>query len=155
MSDDGGTENDSAGTGLSAGDVEAAVRLDAAILEAARQLFDLARDGATAVLEATLEAGAPVDLTDHQGNGLLMLAAYHGRADAVKMLLRHGADPTMQNDRGQTPLAGAVFQGYAEVVEALLDAGVDPDAGEPSPVAIAELFGLPEIREQLIAARLS
>jgi ankyrin repeat protein len=154
MSDDAGRPESPAAAGLSAGDVEAAVRLDRAILEAARQLFDLARDGATEVLEATLEAGAPVDLLDHQGNGLLILAAYHGRVDTVQMLLRHGADPSIRNDRGQTALAAAVFQGYADVVEALLDAGVDPDEGSPSPVAIAELFDLPEIRAQLIGARI-
>lgn len=47
----------------------------------------------------------------------VMLAAYHGHAQLVKLLIQHGADPNRVNDRGQTPLAGAVFKGEAEVIE--------------------------------------
>jgi len=50
----------------------------------------------------------------------LMLAAYHGHADLVKLLLSHGADPNSLNDRGQSPLAGAVFKGEQAVVEVSL-----------------------------------
>ena len=47
----------------------------------------------------------------------LMLAAYHGHADLVKLLAEHGADPNRQNDRGQSPLAGAVFKKEDQVIE--------------------------------------
>lgn len=50
-------------------------------------------------------------------NMQVMLAAYHGHAQLVKLLIQHGADPNRVNDRGQTPLAGAVFKGEAEVIE--------------------------------------
>lgn len=47
----------------------------------------------------------------------LMLAAYHGHAQLVKLLMDHGADPNRVNDRGQSPLAGAVFKMEDAVVE--------------------------------------
>lgn len=47
----------------------------------------------------------------------LMLAAYHGHADIVKLLIQHGADPNRINDRGQSPLAGAVFKKEDAVIE--------------------------------------
>lgn len=47
----------------------------------------------------------------------LMLAAYHGHAELVKVLLQHGADPNRLNDRGQSPLAGAVFKKEDAVIE--------------------------------------
>lgn len=107
----------------------------------AHQLMDLARQGRTAQLIAYLDAGAPVDLTDPDGNTLLMLAAYHGHADLVRELGHRGADVNRLNDRGQSPLAGAVFKGEPEVVAALLEHDADPDAGQPTARAAAELFG--------------
>ena len=60
---------------------------------------------------AYVDAGVPADLTNDRGDSLVMLAAYHGHADAVRALLARGAEADRVNDRGQTPLAGAVFKG--------------------------------------------
>ena len=79
------------------------------------------------------------------GDSLIMLAAYHGHAEAVRALLSAGADPDRPNDRGQTPLAGAVFKGETEVVKALVDGGADPAAGQPSAVDTARMFGQTEL----------
>ncbi len=111
------------------------------VVELAHQLLDLARDGAIERLLAYVDAGVPCDLTDAQGNTLLMLAAYHGHADVVRALAARGADIDALNDRGQSPLAGAVFKGEDNVVSVLLDAGADPDVGSPSARATAEFFG--------------
>jgi uncharacterized protein len=109
-------------------------------LALAHALFDAAREGNSALLGSYLAAGAPAELTNAAGDSLLMLAAYHGHADAVRLILQHGGDANAANDRGQTPLAGAVFKGYADVVEALVEAGADPDAGTPSARAAAQMF---------------
>jgi ankyrin repeat protein len=69
-----------------------------------------------------------------------MLAAYHGRADVVRLLLSHGADPNRVNDRGQTPLAGAIFKNEVEVADALLEGGADPLWGAPSSLETATIF---------------
>lgn len=104
-------------------------------------MFDLAREGRTERLQAYVDAGVPVELTDPAGNSLLMLAAYHGHAGTVEALVARGADVDRLNDRGQSPLAGALFKGEDAVVAVLLSAGADLDAGSPSPRATAELFG--------------
>jgi ankyrin repeat protein len=111
------------------------------VVELATRLFGLAREGATARLAAYIEAGVSADLANQSGDSLVMLAAYHGRADTVRALLARGADPNRANDRGQTPLAGAVFKSEVDVVRALVGAGADPAAGRPSALETAALFG--------------
>jgi len=118
---------------------------DPDLVELAHQMFDLARNGETEQLTAYVQAGVPVDLTDHDGNTLLMLAAYHGHAETVRTLTAHGAYPDRVNDRGQSPLAGAVFKDEPDVVRALLDAGADPDLGSPTARETAAMFGRPDL----------
>lgn len=113
----------------------------------ANLLFQAARQGDVGLLREATEGGAPPDLTNQNGDSLVMLAAYHGHAEAVEVLLRAGAFADQINDRGQTPLSGATFKGYADVVETLLRFGADPAAGSPPPVSVAVLFG----REDLLA----
>jgi uncharacterized protein len=117
------------------------------LVELAHQMFDLARAGENVQLEAYVEAGVPVDLTDASGNTLLMLAAYHGHPATVSMLARRGAEVNRLNDRGQSPLAGAVFKGEDEVVAALLAAGADPESGTPTARETASMFGRPDLFE--------
>ncbi|WP_089157862.1 ankyrin repeat domain-containing protein [Micromonospora sp. NBS 11-29] len=119
--------------------------LDAAAIDFAHRMFDLARAGATAELAANVDAGLPVNLTNAKGDTLLILAAYHVRPETVSALLARGADPARVNDRGQTALAAAVFRQDAPTVRALLDAGADPDHGGPSAVETARFFKLPEM----------
>jgi ankyrin repeat protein len=114
---------------------------DQDLVELAQQMFDLARAGTTDRLSAYVEAGVPVNLTDDDGNTLLMLAAYHGHAPTVTMLSGRGADVDRLNDRGQSPLAGAVFKDEQDVVRVLLEAGADPDAGSPTARDTAAMFG--------------
>ena len=111
------------------------------LVELAHRMFDLAREGEAQTLLAYVDGGVPADLTDAQGNTLLMLASYHGHAAVVAGLAERGADVDRVNDRGQAPLAGAVFKGEDEVVATLLDLGADPDAGTPSARATAAMFG--------------
>ena len=111
----------------------------------ANWLFDLARQGDAARLGAYVDAGAPVDLTDADGNTLLMLAAYHDQPATVAALVERGADVEAQNRRGQSPLAGAVFKQADDVIAALREAGADPDAGTPTARATASMFGRPDL----------
>ncbi|MGV9320928.1 ankyrin repeat domain-containing protein [Streptomyces sp. NPDC003660] len=120
---------------------------DPEVVELATKIFDLARQGRTEELVAYVDAGVPVGLTNDRGDCLVMLAAYHGHADAVRALLQRGADADRINDRGQTPLAGAVFKGETAVIQALLDSGADPAAGTPSAIDTARMFGKIELLE--------
>src|SRR5450759_3963501 len=121
---------------------------DPQLVSIAHACFDFARSGDTARLRAYVEQGVPVNLTDATGNTLLMLAAYHGHAEAVSALVSVGADPDRTNDRGQSPLAGAIFKGEDDVVRVLLAAGADPDVGTPSARATAQMFDRGELLYQ-------
>jgi len=104
--------------------------------------LDFARAGQTEELRKMLEAGLAVNLADHKGQSLLMLATYHGHEATAAMLLEEGAEPDRVNDRGQTPLAGAVFKGHFGIVKLLCEHGADPKAGGlMSPTACAYMFG--------------
>ncbi|EXK45154.1 hypothetical protein FOMG_03681 [Fusarium oxysporum f. sp. melonis 26406] len=87
------------------------------MIEFASRMYDAARKGDVATFEQALPAGLPPNLTNDKGDTLLMLAAYHGHADLVKVLIQHGADPNRLNDRGQSPLAGAVFKKEDAVIQ--------------------------------------
>ncbi|GHD19748.1 ankyrin repeat domain-containing protein [Nocardiopsis kunsanensis] len=102
------------------------------IAELATRMFDHARQGQTQTLDAHLRAGLPVNLTNDQGNTLLMLAAHHGHPDTVATLITHGADLDRLNDHGHSPLSSAVFQGRSTIVALLTHHGADPDTGTPT-----------------------
>lgn len=109
--------------------------------ELATRLFEMARTGEAATLDAYVGAGVSVNLANDKGDTLLMLAAYHGHAEVVRALVARGADVDKANDRGQSPLAGATFKGEDEVVAALVEAGADTTGGQPSAVDTARMFG--------------
>lgn len=117
--------------------------LGAEAQELVNQLFNLARRAgreSAQLLDKYLTAGIPVDLTNQDGNTLLMLAAYNGNVEGLEVLIHHGADVDRLNDRGQSPLAGAVFKKEDDVVRMLLDHGADPNAGRPSAIDTARMF---------------
>ncbi|MFE5732820.1 ankyrin repeat domain-containing protein [Streptomyces sp. NPDC056528] len=120
---------------------------DPEVIELASRVFDLARTGDAEALAAYVDAGVPANLTNDRGDTLVMLAAYHGHAAAVSALLERGAEADRANDRGQTPLAGAVFKGEGDVIRALLAGGANPEAGTPSAVDTARMFGKAELLE--------
>ena len=110
--------------------------------------LDFARVGKTQDLKAMLEAGMSVNLTDHKGNTLLMLASYNGNFETTKMLLEYKAEVDKKNDRGQTPLAGVCFKGYIDIVKVLVKAGAniyENNGMGTTPIMFASMFGNSEI----------
>jgi ankyrin repeat protein len=116
---------------------------------------DLARNGDVAGLGSLLKDGLAVDARDAKGNTLLLLAAYHGKAETVAMLLKARATVDLRNAKGQTPLGGVAFKGYVDIATLLLDAGADPvaDQGGSTPADFATLAGKTEILALLQARR--
>jgi ankyrin repeat protein len=124
--------------------------LDTEVLDLASRIFDMARRGDAATLAAYLDAGVPVNLTNTNGDTLVMLAAYYGHESTVDTLIARGADVDRHNNRGQTPLAGAVFKNETAIMELLLGADADPLAGSPSALETARFFDREELTRQLL-----
>lgn len=136
----------------SATETASAVTLSAAEEERYAELQQMAlgfaRNGETGCLLSMLDAGLPINLSDHKGNSLLMLASYNGHVDTARMLLGRGADVDRRNDHGQTPLGGVAFKGQVDLVELLLQHGADVNANNGmgmTPVMFAAMFGRKEV----------
>ncbi len=113
--------------------------------ELASKLFNMARQGDDTLIEY-IRNGVNPNLVNHEGHSFVMLAGYNGHADLVQKLVDVGADVNLLNDRGQSPLSGAIFKKEDAVIEALLQAGADVEAGTPSAIDTARMFG----REDLV-----
>ncbi len=125
---------------------------EARYAELQQMALDFARQGETAQLLEMVRHGLPVNLADHKGSSLLMLATYHGNVETARMLLHNRADPDRRNDHGQTPLGGAAFKGYEDVVALLLDHGADIDADNGAgmtPIMFAAMFGRTKVVARL------
>ena len=116
------------------------------VQEFATRLFNMARTGDMTLLDY-VNQGVDRDLSNQDGNSLLMLAAYAGQLEVVRGLIACGADVDKQNARGQSPLAGVVFKKEDAIVQVLIDAGADPHAGAPSAIDTARMFGRDDLVE--------
>ncbi|MCE3038457.1 ankyrin repeat domain-containing protein [Helicobacter sp. faydin-H8] len=105
------------------------------------QSFDFARENDAESLKIMLDHGLNVNLANHKGDTLLMLASYHNSLEAAKLLLERGAQVDQKNNRNQTPLAGVCFKGYFEMAQLLLQYGANPnEGGTMSPLNCAIMF---------------
>lgn len=90
------------------------------------------RSGKLADVQAALDAGAPVEAADDQGDpGLPMgVACFMGFVDIVRELARRGARVNLaDNSLPTSPLSMAVRGGKTEVARALVELGADVPAG--------------------------
>lgn len=117
-------------------------------LDELRAMFELARAG-DMVLAHYVDLGLPVNLTNHAGDSLLILATYHRHHELAAALVQRGADLERVNERGQTALGCAVFRQDEQLVRLLLEAGADPDTGGQSARQIADFFGLTAMSQLL------
>ncbi len=133
---------------------ETARDVDREARELVQEAFEAARGGDSVRLDDLLARGVPPDVVNQRGDGLLMLASYHGHEAATQLLLRHGAEVDRTNDRGQSPLAGAAFKGDASIATLLLDHGAAVDGTAPdgkTPLMYAALFDRIELVDLLLA----
>ena len=91
-----------------------------------------------------------VDTPNNRGDTLLMLAAYHGNAEACRILLLNGADPNRKNKDGQPILLGAAYKGFADVARLLLENGADLNATD-NKGQTARAFATMFAREEVLA----
>jgi ankyrin repeat protein len=123
--------------------------------ELTEMVFDLAREGSAGGVREYLVSGYDPNAINARGDSLLIVAAYQGQTEVVKLLLQQkGIDLDLDNRMGWTALAGAAFQGNLALVRLLLDAGAKVDAAGSSgqtPLMFAALFGREEIAKLLVA----
>lgn len=136
------------GDKLGAMSEEAASPLPDDVQELVTRLFTMAREGDLTLTEYVRQ-GVDVNLKNQDGNTFLMLAAYSGHPELVRVLIEVGADVDALNERGQAPLAGAIFKKEDAVVDMLIDAGADPLAGHPTAVDSAKMFGRDDLLGRL------
>ncbi|KAI3614928.1 ankyrin [Moniliophthora roreri] len=116
-------------------------------LDFAARMFDAARNGDETLLCAAVDAGLPVNLTNHQGNTLLMLSTYAGHLPLSRALLSRGADPDRLNDQGQSIIAGAIFKSHYDLVKLLAEHKADPRAGKPNAIESAWMFAKDDVKD--------
>lgn len=78
------------------------------------------------VIKLLLEAGAKVDAgkpSQKAKDDALLMAAYYGNAESVKLLLAAGADPNAHDERPKSAIQYAATKGHADVMEILKQAG--------------------------------
>ena len=68
------------------------------------------------------EKGANINATNKKGFSPLMVAAFIGHADMVKMLIKKGANVNHKNKFGFTALSQVELNGKKEIVEILKNA---------------------------------
>lgn len=127
---------------------------DQEFIDFAQEVFKLARTGDAETLARLLQKGLPPNMSNHKGDTLVMLAAYHGHVDATKVLLDAGAEPDRYNDMAQTPLGASTFKGHLPIVELLLSHGARPDFAPPggkTPLMFAAMFNRLDIVKVLLA----
>ena len=95
-------------------------------------LIKAIRSGRLADVQAALEAGAPVELDDGQGDpGLPMgVACFMGFVDIVRELVKRGAKVNLADNRLPTsPLSMAMRGGRTEVFRTLVELGAQVPEG--------------------------
>jgi ankyrin repeat protein len=95
------------------------------------------------VVAFLLENGANINDKEYRDlidQSPLIIAAFNGCTDIVRMLLDAGADIGHRNDQGENALISASQEGNIDVVKVLLDAGADknqPNADGETPLELA------------------
>ncbi len=89
-------------------------------------IFDAAVNGDTTYIASYIKTGCDVDLKNKDGVTALMLAAYFGQIDAMRLLIGAKADINAQdNNYGETALMMAASRGQTEAVKLLVYSGAD------------------------------
>lgn len=119
-------------------------------------LFAAIQSNDEEMVQLLIDAGADVNILDHNNSTPLMKAASHGWTGIVKLLLQKGADISIKNNQGETALDIVQNMEYREEIVQLLKEKEKSENQEfdeelKSPI---EQFGLSaeEVNERFISA---
>lgn len=118
--------------------------------EAFDDMFQAARLNDQVQVQNLLTRGLDPDLSDPDGNTLLMEAAKEGASDVFRLLVEAGAKLTNRNQYGDDALMLAALKGRLELVEALLNRGVVPNRPGWNALIYAAMNGHDEVVRTLL-----
>ena len=110
--------------------------------------FDSAKNGERDSIRGYINAGGDVNVKNHQGHSLLMLAAYYGHVEICQDLIEAGADVNSTDEFGNSILMGVSFKGHSDVVRLLIAHGAQIQAANKAgqtALMYAQLFGRSEV----------
>ncbi|EGQ8029698.1 ankyrin repeat domain-containing protein [Vibrio parahaemolyticus] len=114
--------------------------------------FDAARIGNNEVVETFVSQGFPIDHRNNESYTALMVAAYQGNKDTVRLLLDSGANACLQDKRGNTALMGALIKREISIAKDLYQAECSPDLRNKGGLDLktfAEIYGQSEVLKSL------
>ncbi len=100
-----------------------------------------------------LDAGLPVDFMGSRIGTGLMIGAWEGKLDLMRVFLSRGADINLMNANGESPIALAAWRGQLDAVKWLVERGARINAPERkwSALHYAVFAGHKEVAEYLMA----
>jgi len=114
--------------------------------------FDAARIGDNQVLETFVSQGFPIDQRNNQSYTALMVAAYQGNKESVRILLDSGANACLQDKRGNTALMGALIKREISIAKDLYQAECSPELRNKAGLNLqefAQIFGQSKVLQSL------
>ncbi|WP_210441411.1 ankyrin repeat domain-containing protein [Vibrio crassostreae] len=114
--------------------------------------FDAARIGNNEVIDAFVSQGFPIDQRNNQSYTALMVAAYQGNRETVRLLLNSGANACLQDKRGNTALMGALIKREISIAKDLYQAECSPELRNKAGLNLkefAEIYGQSNVLKPL------
>lgn len=114
--------------------------------------FDAARIGNNEVVDTFVSQGFPIDQRNTQSYTALMVAAYQGHRETVRLLLDSGANACLQDKRGNTALMGALIKREIGMAKDLYQADCSPELRNKAGLNLkefAEIYGQSNVLKSL------
>ncbi|ELY1987420.1 ankyrin repeat domain-containing protein [Vibrio harveyi] len=114
--------------------------------------FDAARIGNNEVVDTFVSQGFPIDQRNNQSYTALMVAAYQGHRETVRLLLDSGANACLQDKRGNTALMGALIKREIGIAKDLYQADCSPELRNKAGLNLkefAEIYGQSNVLKSL------
>lgn len=114
--------------------------------------FDAVRIGNNEVVDTFVSQGFPIDQRNTQSYTALMVAAYQGHRETVRLLLDSGANACLQDKRGNTALMGALIKREIGIAKDLYQADCSPELRNKAGLNLkefAEIYGQSNVLKSL------
>ncbi len=114
--------------------------------------FDAARIGNNEVVDTFVSQGFPIDQRNTQSYTALMVAAYQGHRETVRLLLDSGANACLQDKRGNTALMGALIKREIGIAKDLYQANCSLELRNKAGLNLkefAEIYGQSNVLKSL------